>query len=350
MPAAGPVPKEGALAPTRLNDVARLASHPDSAALRANLRRTLSIEAAGLAAVLAALEGPLGESVERTVRLIEDARGRVIVTGMGKSGHIGRKLAATLASTGTPALFMHAAEAGHGDLGMVTPDDVLIALSWSGETTELGDVVHYAGRFAVPLVAVTANADSALGRAADIVLQLPRVEEACPNGLAPTTSTLIQLALGDALAVALLERRGFTASDFSVFHPGGKLGARLLKVGELMHGSEAMPLVGLGTPMSEALIEITSKRFGCCGVITTDGSLAGIVTDGDLRRNMSTELLGQPVEAVMTHSPQVIEPGELASAALGVMSRGKITVLFVVDAGVPVGVLHIHDVLRAGVA
>lgn len=349
MPTAGSVPKEGALAPTRLDDVARLASLPDSAPLRANLRRTLAIEAKGLGALLDSLDGPLGESVERTVRLIEEARGRVIITGMGKSGHIGRKLAATLASTGTPSLFMHAAEAGHGDLGMVTPDDVLIALSWSGETAELGDVVYYAGRFAVPLVAITSNAGSALGRAADIVLQLPKVEEACPNGLAPTTSTLIQLALGDALAVALLERRGFTASDFSVFHPGGKLGARLLKVSDLMHGAEAMPLVALGTPMSDALIEITSKRFGCCGVTTTDGRLAGIVTDGDLRRHMSTELLAQPVEAVMTGAPQVIEPAELASVALGVMSRGKITVLFVVDAGSPVGVLHIHDVLRAGV-
>ena len=366
MPTAGSVPKEGALAPIHLEDSARLAdsalegparredatrlaSPPNGAALGANLRRTLTIEAAGLAALIDALDGPLGESVERTVRLIEDARGRVIVTGMGKSGHIGRKLAATLASTGTPALFMHAAEAGHGDLGMVTPDDVLVALSWSGETTELGDVVYYAGRFAVPLVAITANANSALGRAADIVLQLPKVEEACPNGLAPTTSTLIQLALGDALAVALLERRGFTASDFRVFHPGGKLGARLLKVSDLMHGSEAMPLVVLGTPMSEALIEITSKRFGCCGVVETGGQLTGIVTDGDLRRHMGTELLARPVEAVMTPAPLVIEPGELASAALGLMSRGQITVLFVVDAGVPVGVLHIHDVLRAGV-
>lgn len=355
MPAAGSVPKEGALAPAQLKDPARLEAAAglepasDGAALTTILRRTLSIEAAGLAALTDALDGALGASIERTVRLIENARGRVIVTGMGKSGHIGRKLAATLASTGTPALFMHAAEAGHGDLGMVTPDDVLIALSWSGETAALGDVVYYAGRFAVPLVAVTANAESALGRAADVVLQLPKVEEACPNGLAPTTSTLIQLALGDALAVALLERRGFTASDFRIFHPGGKLGARLLKVSELMHGSEAMPLVALGTPMSDALIEITSKRFGCCGVVGADGQLAGIVTDGDLRRHMSTELLRQPVEAVMTAAPQVIEPNELASAALGVMSRGQITVLFVVEAGAPVGVLHVHDVLRAGV-
>lgn len=337
------------MAPARLKDAATLAPRPDSGTLRANLRRTLAIEAEGLAALLGNLDGPLGDSLEQAVQLIEEAHGRVIVTGMGKSGHIGRKLAATLASTGTPALFMHAAEAGHGDLGMVTPNDVLVALSWSGETAELGDVVYYAGRFAVPLIAITSNAQSALGRAADIVLPLPKVEEACPNGLAPTTSTLIQLALGDALAVALLERRGFTASDFSVFHPGGKLGARLLKVSDLMHGSDAMPLVAFGTLMSEALIEITGKRFGCCGVTGADGRLAGIVTDGDLRRHMSAELLGRPVETVMTQAPLVIEPGELASVALGMMNRGQITVLFVVSEGAPVGVLHIHDVLRAGV-
>ncbi|WP_282568334.1 KpsF/GutQ family sugar-phosphate isomerase [Bosea sp. 117] len=295
------------------------------------------------------LDGPLGEATGRAIALIEQARGRVIVTGMGKSGHIGRKIAATLASTGTPALFMHAGEASHGDLGMVTPDDVILALSWSGETAELSDIVHYCKRFAVPLLAITSNGDSSLSRAADVELTLPRVEEACPNGLAPTTSTLMQLAFGDALAVALLERRGFTASDFHIFHPGGKLGARLLKVSDLMHHGDAIPLVAIGTPMSEALIEITGKRFGCCGVVDTAGRLCGIVTDGDLRRHMSTDLLGQPVDGVMTRSPHSVAPGELASAALGMMSRGKITVLFVVSEGAPVGVLHIHDVLRAGV-
>ncbi|MPT23783.1 MAG: KpsF/GutQ family sugar-phosphate isomerase, partial [Starkeya sp.] len=287
--------------------------------LRERVLRTLAIESKGLAALSAAIEAELGDAVENAIALIEGARGRVIVTGMGKSGHIGRKLAATFASTGTPALFLHAAEASHGDLGMVTPDDVLLAISWSGETSELGDIVHYAGRFAVPLVAITSNAESTLGRAADVALVLPRVEEACPNGLAPTTSTLMQLAIGDALAVALLERRGFSASDFRVFHPGGKLGARLLKVADIMHQEAEMPLVRLGTPMSEVLIEITGKRFGCCGVVDEAGKLAGIVTDGDLRRHMSSELLATPVEKVMTSSPFVVDPLELASAALGLM-------------------------------
>ncbi|MDF2621809.1 MAG: KpsF/GutQ family protein [Xanthobacteraceae bacterium] len=319
--------------------------------LRESVRRTLSIEAAGLAALGELIDGDLGDAIERATLLIEGARGRVIVTGMGKSGHIGRKIAATLASTGTPALFLHAAEASHGDLGMVTPDDVLLAISWSGETAELGDVVHYARRFAVPLLAMTSNAESTLGRAADVVLVLPRAEEACPNGLAPTTSTLLQLALGDALAVLLLERRGFSASDFRVFHPGGKLGARLLKVADLMHQGTEMPLVRLGTPMSETLIEITGKRFGCCGVVDAAGKLVGIVTDGDLRRHMGGDLLPRPVEEVMTLSPLVVRPEELASAVLGVMNRRPVpvTVVFAVAEDAPVGILHIHDILRAGV-
>lgn len=318
-------------------------------ALRESVRRTLAIEAKGLAALSASVESELGDAIERATRLVEEARGRVIVTGMGKSGHIGRKLAATFASTGTPALFLHAAEASHGDLGMVTPEDVLLAISWSGETAELGDVVHYARRFAVPLLAITSNADSTLGRAADVALILPRVEEACPNGLAPTTSTLMQLAMGDALAVALLERRGFSASDFRVFHPGGKLGARLLKVADLMHQGTEMPLVRTGTPMSEVLIEITGKRFGCCGVVDGAGRLAGIVTDGDLRRHMGGELLALPVEDVMTHAPLVVRPADLASAALGLMNRRPVTVVFAVAEDTPVGILHIHDILRAGV-
>ncbi|MBB3770428.1 arabinose-5-phosphate isomerase [Angulomicrobium tetraedrale] len=317
--------------------------------VRTSALRTLAIEARALAALTASVEGALGDAIARAAQIVEAARGRIIVTGMGKSGHIGRKLAATFASTGTPALFLHAAEASHGDLGMVTPDDVLLAISWSGETAELSDIVHYAGRFAVPLLAMTSRAESSLGRAADVVLALPRVEEACPNGLAPTSSTLIQLALGDALAVALLQRRGFSASDFRVFHPGGKLGARLLKVADLMHRDEALPLVRLGTPMAEALIEITGKRFGCCGVVDATGHLVGIVTDGDLRRHMSAALLAQPVENVMTRSPLVVEPAELASAALGLMNRRPVTVVFAVAERTPVGILHIHDILRAGV-
>ncbi|TCK28508.1 arabinose-5-phosphate isomerase [Ancylobacter aquaticus] len=327
------------------------AAPPRDDRLRAQVLRTLAIEAKGLAALSAAIEAQLGDAVENAIGLIEGARGRVIVTGMGKSGHIGRKLAATFASTGTPALFLHAAEASHGDLGMVTPDDVLLAISWSGETAELGDIVHYTRRFAVPLVAITSSAESTLGRAANVALVLPRVEEACPNGLAPTTSTLMQLAIGDALAVALLERRGFSASDFRVFHPGGKLGARLLKVADIMHQEAEMPLARLGTPMSEVLIEITGKRFGCCGVVDGSGALAGIVTDGDLRRHMSDALLVTPVEKVMTSSPFVVDPQELASAALGLMNRRPvpITVVFAVADGKPVGILHIHDILRAGV-
>ncbi len=320
--------------------------------LRESVRRTLSIEAAGLAALGALIDGDLGDAIERATLLIEGARGRVIVTGMGKSGHIGRKIAATLASTGTPALFLHAAEASHGDLGMVTPDDVLLAISWSGETAELGDVVHYARRFAVPLLAMTSNAESTLGRAADVGMVLPRAEEACPNGLAPTTSTLLQLALGDALAVLLLERRGFSASDFRVFHPGGKLGARLLKVADLMHQGTEMPLVRLGTPMSDdadrdhrQALRLLRRRS------TMPASWSGIVTDGDLRRHMSADLLVQPAEAVMTRSPLVVRPEDLASAVLGLMNRRPVpvTVVFAVAEDAPVGILHIHDILRAGV-
>ncbi|MBS7539989.1 KpsF/GutQ family sugar-phosphate isomerase [Ancylobacter lacus] len=316
----------------------------------AAIRRTLDIEADGIKALHAALDGPLGPAMEAALDALFGARGRVIVTGMGKSGHIGRKLAATFASTGTPALFLHAAEAAHGDLGMVTADDVLVALSWSGETAELGEIVRYARRFSVPLIAVTSRPESTLGKAADILLALPKVTEACPNGLAPTTSTLVQLALGDALAVALLERRGFSASDFHVFHPGGKLGARLLKVRDLMHEREMTPLTQLGTPMADVLIEITSKRFGCCGVLDGSGRLVGIVTDGDLRRHMSGDLLARPVETIMTSSPLAIAPGEFASSALRILNRRQVTVLFVVEDNVPVGIVHVHDLLGAGVA
>ncbi len=336
--------------PLESHSAAAFPAHRDDDGLRRSLRRTVAIEARGLAALDAALEDGLGDAVEAAVRLVEGIKGRVIVTGMGKSGHIGRKVAATLASTGTPALFLHAAEASHGDLGMVTSDDAILAFSWSGETAELSDVILYAKRFAVPLLAVTCNADSSLGRAGDVLLALPKVEEACPNGLAPTTSTLIQLALGDVFAIALLERRGFTASDFRVFHPGGKLGARLLKVADIMHHGEEMPVVRLGTAMADALIEITGKRFGCCGVLDAQGRLAGIVTDGDLRRHMSAELLSQPVEQIMTRAPLAVAPGDLASSVLGLMNRSQITVVFAVSEGAPVGILHIHDVLRSGVA
>jgi arabinose-5-phosphate isomerase len=269
---------------------------------------------------------------------------------MGKSGHVGRKIAATLASTGTPAFFVHPAEASHGDLGMVTADDVILALSWSGETTELSDIIHFSRRFSVPLVAITSKPDSTLARAADVALVLPRAEEACPHGLAPTTSTVMQLSVGDALAVALLESRGFTARDFREFHPGGKLGARLLSVDTLMHTGDDMPLVKLGASMADVILAISGKRMGCVAVVDGEGMLAGIVTDGDLRRKMSANIMDQPLESVMTANPLTILSGELASSALEIMNNRKITVLFVVSDGKPLGAVHIHDLLKAGVA
>ncbi len=316
----------------------------------ASALRTLTVEAAGLAALNAALSNGLGEPFDAAVALLKRVQGRVIVTGMGKSGHVGRKIAATLASTGTPAFFVHPGEASHGDLGMVTADDAILALSWSGETVELRDLVAFSRRFAVGLVAITSDAESALGKAADVVLALPRAEEACPNGLAPTTSTLMQLAIGDALAIALLEERGFTAADFRTFHPGGKLGAVLAQVRDIMHGGAALPLKPVGTAMSEVLIEMTAKGFGCCGIVDAAGLLAGIVTDGDLRRHMKGDLLALPVETVMTRGPKTARPDQLASEILDVMNRSKITALFAVEGGRPVGILHLHDLLRAGVA
>jgi arabinose-5-phosphate isomerase len=316
----------------------------------ASALRTVRTEADGLAALSAALTDGLGTPFSEAVRIMGAATGRVIVTGMGKSGHVGRKIAATMASTGTPAHFVHPGEASHGDLGMIQTDDVILALSWSGETAELSDIINYARRFTVKLVAVTSNAGSSLGRQADVCLTLPKAAEACPNGLAPTTSTTMQLAIGDALSVALLEARGFTAADFRTFHPGGKLGAVLAQVRDVMHQGAALPLRPLGTPMSEVLIEMTAKGFGCCGIVDAAGALAGIVTDGDLRRHMKSDLLAMPVEAVMTRSPKTARPDQLASEILDLLNRTKITALFAVEAGRPVGILHVHDLLRAGVA
>jgi arabinose-5-phosphate isomerase len=272
------------------------------------------------------------------------------VSGMGKSGHVGRKITATFASTGTPAHYVHPAEASHGDLGMVQPDDVIIALSWSGETTELADLIGYAKRFRVPLIAMTSNAASTLGHAADICLCLPKAKEACPNGLAPTTSTTMQLALGDALAVALLERRGFTAEHFRVFHPGGKLGAQLKLVRDVMHKNERLPIVGIDVPMGEAIAEIGRKGFGSVIVVHPDGTLAGIVTDGDLRRNLRPDLASLPVTAIMTRSPRTIAPDDLLASALEIQETSKITALIVVENDRPVGLVHYLDLLRAGVA
>ena len=316
----------------------------------ASALRTMELEAAGLAQLGKALGGPLGAAFARAVELIAGARGRVIVTGMGKSGHVGRKLAATFASTGTPAFFVHPGEASHGDLGMITSDDVILALSWSGETAELRDMLHYARRFRVKLVAITAQANSALGKAADVGLVLPRATEACPHGLAPTTSTTMQVALGDALAVALLESRRFTPSDFKRFHPGGKLGAVLSFVRDVMHSGAATPLVASGAGMAEALIVMSAKSFGCVGVVDAGGDLIGIVTDGDLRRHMGPDLTAKTVDEVMTRSPRVVRPDDLAAEAVSVMQGRAITALFVVEGGRPVGLVHIHDLLKLGVA
>jgi len=312
-------------------------------------RAVLATEAAGLRALADSLDGDFG----RAVALLAAARGRLVVSGMGKSGHIARKVAATLASTGTPALFVHPAEASHGDLGMVVPGDALLLLSNSGETAELADLIDHARRFGLPLVAITASARSTLAAAADVVLVLPDASEACPLGLAPTTSTTMQLALGDALAVALLTRRGFGQADFRQFHPGGRLGTRLKRVRDLMHAGEAMPLATPDTAMDAALLVMTEKRFGCLGIVRGDGRLIGMVTDGDLRRAMGPDLLRRRVGEIMTPAPRTIGPEALAAEALRLMNDGTrpITSLFVVDAGrVPLGILHIHDLLRAGVA
>jgi len=307
-------------------------------------RRVLSREADALNT----LAESLGETFVRAVEAVFDAKGRVVCTGMGKSGHVARKIAATLASTGTSAMFVHPAEASHGDLGMIGPDDVILALSKSGAGRELSDTLAYAKRFSIPLVAMTAVADSPLGQAADILLLLPDAPEATAEVNAPTTSTTLQIALGDALAVALLERRGFTASDFRVFHPGGKLGAMLRTVADLMHGQDELPLVSADAAMPDALLVMSEKRFGAVGVVDGGGLLTGLITDGDLRRHMDG-LLQHTAGQVMTQHPLTIAPGALAAEALKVMNERRITVLFVVDAGRPVGVLHVHDLLRAGV-
>jgi arabinose-5-phosphate isomerase len=312
--------------------------------------RTLGTERDGLTVLMEAIGNGLGAVFTAAVDRIAAAPGRVIVSGMGKSGHVARKIAATLASTGTPAHYVHPAEASHGDLGMIQPDDVILALSWSGETTELADLIGYAKRFRVPLIALTSNADSTLGHAADLCLALPKAREACPNGLAPTTSTTMQLALGDALAIALLERRGFTAEHFRVFHPGGKLGARLKLVRDVMHKNERLPIVGVEARMDEAIDEIGRKGFGSVIVVHPDGTLAGIVTDGDLRRNLRPDLRTLPVSSIMTRTPRTIAPDDLLATALEIQETSKITALIVVENQRPIGLVHYLDLLRAGAA
>ena len=316
----------------------------------ASALRTLDAEASGITALAAAIGNGLGDSLLAAVALMRGARGRIIVTGMGKSGHIGRKIAATLASTGTPAFFVHPGEASHGDLGMITADDVIMALSWSGETVELRDLIDYSRRFRIGLIAITANAASTLGAAADVALELPHAREACPHNLAPTTSSLMQLALGDALAIALLETRGFTALDYQILHPGGKLGAMLRFVRDIMHDRAAMPLVRLGTPMSAAIVEMSAKSFGCVAIADRHDRLVGIITDGDLRRHMRADLLDARVEDIMTRSPKTVRPDQIASEVLELLNASKISAALVVEAGKPIGIVHLHDLLRIGVA
>jgi arabinose-5-phosphate isomerase len=320
---------------------------PDAALSAA---RTLDLECEGLAALRAMLDQHLQEPFRVAVATLAAARGRVIVTGIGKSGHIGQKLAATFASTGTPAFFVHASEASHGDLGMITANDAIVAISWSGESVELGNILTYSRRFKVPLIAITSRADSALAKQSDVVLELPRAREACPHGLAPTTSTTMQLAIGDCLAIALLEAKGFTAHDFKVFHPGGSLGASLKFVADVMHTGNELPLVAEDRIMSEALVTMTQKSFGCLGVVDGKGRLVGMITDGDLRRHMGPDLVKARVADIMTKKPNTLSPDMLASAALEQINSLKRTQMFVVDKGKPVGVVHVHDLLRAGVA
>jgi arabinose-5-phosphate isomerase len=343
--------------PTERTEVALILIHPvplhdhDAGATSdiQTARDVLNTEAAGLLSLAAGL----GESFARAIGCLAAVTGRVVVTGMGKSGHVGRKIAATLASTGTPSFFVHPAEASHGDLGMIVASDALLMLSNSGETAELADLVHHANRFGLPLIAITARPDSTLAKAAHVALILPKAAEACPMGLAPTTSTTMQIALGDAIAVALLNRRGFTAADFRQIHPGGRLGARLRRVRDLMHTGAAMPLAPLDLPMDVALLRMTEKRFGCLGLVDDTGVLRGIITDGDLRRAMGPDLLSRLAHEVMTASPRTIDQDALAAEALHAMNAHErpVTILFVVDAdNKPLGILHMHDLLRAGLA
>lgn len=307
--------------------------------------RVLNLEAAALADMATSIP----QDFDAAVQAILSMDGRLVVSGIGKSGHVGRKIAATLASTGTPAYFVHPAEASHGDLGMITDKDICLLLSNSGETSELGDILAYCARFAIPVIGISSRSDSTLMRAASYELLLPPAPEACPTGMAPTTSTTLSIALGDALAVALMEARGFRAEDFRGFHPGGKLGARMRRVEDLMHGAEALPLVTETTPMGEALVVMSAKGFGITAVTSGDGRVTGIVTDGDLRRNLEN-LMSHTAGDIATRHPITVPPDMLAAQALGLMNDRKISVLLVTNAeNVPVGILHVHDCLRAGV-
>jgi arabinose-5-phosphate isomerase len=351
------ISRENALGGFTMTTEARLHEREESGRGRtesrralASAERTLDMEGEGIAALAAALRNGMADPFVEAVAVLKAARGRVIVTGIGKSGHIGQKVAATFASTGTPAFFVHPSEASHGDLGMITPEDVILAISWSGETVEMKNIITYSRRFKVPLISITSRRISALGKASDVVLELPRAKEACPHGLAPTTSTTMQLALGDCLAIALLEAKGFTAHDFKTFHPGGSLGAQLKFVADVMHRGERMPLARETEAMSSALVTMTQKAFGCLGVVDGKGRLIGIITDGDLRRHMGEDLLKATTGVIMTRRPKTVAPDLLASAAIELLNASRITAVFVVEKGQPVGIIHVHDLLRAGVA
>ena len=303
----------------------------------------------GLEALREALSGELGFALARATRIFIALKGRLIVTGMGKSGHVARKLASTFASTGTPTFFVHPSEASHGDLGMLRPDDGVLVISRSGETVELSDIVAYTRRAKIPLVAVTSARESALGRAADVALVLPEVVEACPNGLAPTTSTTAQLVLGDTLAICLLSRRGFSSRDFTSLHPGGNLGARLKTVEDLMHRGADVPTTHHASTLAAAIIEMTSKRLGVTGVVDDEGRLVGVVTDGDLRRALEAGFYDRPTSEAMRREPLSIAGDATAHEALAKMTRNRVTCLFVLDRGRPVGIVSVHDLLRIGV-
>jgi arabinose-5-phosphate isomerase len=312
-------------------------------------KQTLEVESAGLADLAKWIEGAGADVFRAAVARALSLEGRLVVAGIGKSGHVARKIAATLASTGTPAMFIHPTEASHGDLGMIGRGDAVLALSKSGETSELADLIHYCKRFEITLLGLTCRAGSALGRAADIPLILPDSPEAAADTNAPTTSTTMMMAFGDALAVALIESRGFTSRDFGVFHPGGKLGAQLKAVRDLMHVGAEVPTINEDAPMRDALLVMTERRFGCAGVVDASGRLVGVITDGDLRRHMGPDLLTTKASDVMNASPRTVTPEMLAAEALRIMNDLRITQLFAIEDARPVGILHVHDCLRAGV-
>lgn len=296
------------------------------------------------------LRDSLNETLSLALDAMQQAKGRIIITGMGKSGHIGKKIAASLASTGTPSFFVHPAEASHGDLGMITEDDVVIAISNSGESKELVDILNYCKRFGIKLISITKNPESSLGKAGDIVLELPNNGEACPLGLAPTNSTTATLVLGDILTAGLIQRKGFTKADFNARHPGGKLGSILQKVSDLMHTNSDMPILEENSDMHRVLLEMTSKRLGCVGFVNNNGELTGMLTDGDLRRCLSAQILEEKAINIMTKNPKTIHKDMMASEAIKIMHDKKITNIFIVENKKPIGVIHIHDLLNNGVA